>query len=232
MAVAKISKAMILAAGLGTRMRPLTNTMPKPVLPIGSTTPIELAIETLKRAGINDIVINLHHLPEKIKERLGDGSSHNIHITYSFEPVILGTGGGIKNVEGFFGDKPFILYNCDVISNIDIPSLIATHFMRNAAATLVVRGHEENYTRVDIDANGYLKDFGSGQFMYASVAVLTRELLNALPPKGKASCLINDGLKKLITNKKNIATYLHGGDWYDIGTIEKYQALISSGALK
>ena len=98
-------KAMILAAGLGTRLRPLTNTIPKPLLPVGGTPLIVWNLLLLKRHGFHQVVINLHHLGPLIEQALGDGSKFGLRIIYSREPVILGTGGGIKQVESLFRES-------------------------------------------------------------------------------------------------------------------------------
>jgi NDP-sugar pyrophosphorylase family protein len=93
---------MILAAGFGTRLRPLTNTIPKPLLPVGGTPLIVWNLLLLRRHGIRDVIINLHHLGELIEKELGDGSTVGMRISYSHEPTILGTGGGLKQAESFF----------------------------------------------------------------------------------------------------------------------------------
>ena len=95
-------KAMILAAGYGTRLLPLTREIPKALLPLCGRPLISYTLAFLKKWGFNEIIINLHHHPQSIKDELGDGSQFGLRIIYSYEPEILGTGGGIKKVEGFF----------------------------------------------------------------------------------------------------------------------------------
>ena len=106
---------MILAAGLGTRLRPLTDTVPKPLLPVAGTPAVVRLMRWLRGAGIREIVINLHHLPDRIEDALGNGDLFDVDIVYSREPELLGTGGGIKKALTLLGDGPFLVINGDVV---------------------------------------------------------------------------------------------------------------------
>ncbi|HAP39092.1 MAG TPA: hypothetical protein DCQ94_04955, partial [Nitrospira sp.] len=132
-------KAMILAAGLGTRLRPLTDVTPKPLLPVAGTPMIVWNLLLLKRHGIRDVVINLHHLGDMIRQALGDGSALGMRLIYSYEPVILGTGGGIKQAEPHFQGEPVLVLNGDTLFELDLGAVMAFHRERAAAATLVLR---------------------------------------------------------------------------------------------
>ncbi|HEY5627503.1 MAG TPA: nucleotidyltransferase family protein, partial [Nitrospira sp.] len=136
-------KAMILAAGLGTRLRPLTNTIPKPLLPIAGTPLIVWNLLLLKRHGFHDVVINLHHLGPMIEQALGNGSKYGLRIYYSHEPVILGTGGGIKQAEPEFSGGPVLVLNGDTLFELDLGALCEFHQQRKAAATLVLREDDD-----------------------------------------------------------------------------------------
>ena len=136
-------KAMILAAGFGTRLRPLTDVTPKPLLPVAGTPMIVWNLLLLKRHGIQDVVINLHHLGAMIEQALGGGARFGMRITYSHEPVILGTGGGIKQAENSFGGEPVLVLNGDTLFELNLTSLLAFHQERDAAATLVLRHDPE-----------------------------------------------------------------------------------------
>ena len=136
-------KAMILAAGLGTRLRPLTDTTPKPLLPVAGTPMIVWNLLLLKRHGIRDVIINLHHLGTMISQALGDGSALGMRILYSHEPVILGTGGGIKQAEAHFNGEPVLILNGDTLFELDLGALRTFHRERHAAATLVLRKDPE-----------------------------------------------------------------------------------------
>ena len=113
-------RAMILAAGFGTRLRPLTNTIPKALLPIAGRPLIEYGLLFLKAHGIEEVVINLHHLGEKIRATLGDGSIYGLRISYSPEEPILESGGGIKNAQSFLDGEAFVVLNCDTIIDLDL----------------------------------------------------------------------------------------------------------------
>ena len=118
-------KAMILAAGLGERMRPLTHSLPKPLLPVGNSTLIELHLQKLKAAGIEEVVINISWLAEKIASHLGNGSHYGLRIQYSYEEKPLETAGGINQALPLLGREPFLLINADTWSDYDLKQLAA-----------------------------------------------------------------------------------------------------------
>ena len=116
-------KAMLLAAGLGKRLRPITDTTPKPLLEVRGKSLIEHHLERLQIAGIQDVVINLHHLGDQIKTRLGDGRQFGVNIRYSFETELLETGGGIKKALPLLGDSPFLVISADTYLDFDLGRL-------------------------------------------------------------------------------------------------------------
>lgn len=130
-------KALILAAGFGTRLRPFTNHTPKTLVPVHNIPLILYILAFLKHNGIKDVVINLHHLGHKIKKFLGNGSKIGMKIRYSFEPKILGTGGGIKKALRFT-DDPTLIINGDVIADFDLKEFIRQHKKNNPYATLAL----------------------------------------------------------------------------------------------
>lgn len=133
-------KAMILAAGLGTRLRPLTNDRPKALVEVAGKPLLEHAITKLTQQGTRDIIINTHHFAEKIAEFLESKKNFGVHIELSHEPTLLDTGGGLNKAAHFFNDgEPFLLYNTDVLSNIDLGAMLAVHQRTGALATLAVR---------------------------------------------------------------------------------------------
>lgn len=133
-------KAMIFAAGLGTRLKPLTDSIPKALVPIAGKPLLEHVILKLKSAGIDHILINVHHFPDQIIQFVDKKNSFGIHIEISDErDLLLDTGGGIKKANSFFDtDEPFLVHNVDILSNIDISELIQQHRRTNPMATLVV----------------------------------------------------------------------------------------------
>src|SRR5438552_8545786 len=149
-------KAMVLAAGLGTRLRPLTDTLPKPLLPVAGRPLLEWNLLILKRHGITEVIINLHHLGEQIVRALRDGARLGLRLAYSHEPTLQGTGGGIKQATPFLKDGPFLVLNGDTLSDCDLTALIAAHRVSGALATLAVRDDPEaaSWVPVTLDVRG------------------------------------------------------------------------------
>ena len=226
-------KAMILAAGLGTRLRPLTETMPKPLLPVGGTPIIFWNLALLRQHGINDVMINLHHLGHMIEQALGDGSQWGMRIQYSVEPVILGTGGGIKVVEPFFEGKPFIVMNGDTLIGLDLSELLARHRNRDPIATMVLREDPEVERWGPVEAtldHRVLTILGRGRktdssdppasrYMFAGVHVIHPQLLRHCP-KGQPSSIIEAYVAEL-EGGALIQGFIAREYWSDIGTKER-----------
>ena len=224
-------KAMILAAGFGTRLRPLTNVMPKPLLPIAGTPLIVWNLLLLKRYRFQEVIINLHHLGPMIEQTLGDGTRFGLRLQYSHEAVILGTGGGIKQVEAFFSGEPFLVLNGDTLFELDLDALMAFHRERDAAATLVVRKDPEaaRWGLVEIGSDRRVMTItGKGlpaegpmePRMFAGIHVLHPRLLRAVP-HGKESSIIDAYVRGLHEGER-IAAYDLTGYWSDVGTPERY----------
>jgi NDP-sugar pyrophosphorylase family protein len=141
-------KAMILAAGLGTRLRPLTNDRPKALVEVAGRTLLEIALTRLRDFGIRDVIINVHHFPDMVVDYLNSHANFGMAIEISCENVLLDTGGGLKKASWFFlqnsrqHDEPFILHNVDVISNIDLRRMLEAHRAENALASLAVQPRE------------------------------------------------------------------------------------------
>ena len=134
-------RAMILAAGLGTRLKPITNNIPKALVKVGNVTLLEICIKNLKMQEIADIIINVHHFAEQIINFLAENNNFGVNISISDETgKLLNTGGGLKKAAWFFNDdKPFLLHNVDIISNLNLKTLYDLHINSNATATLAVR---------------------------------------------------------------------------------------------
>src|SRR5713101_2097704 len=141
-------KAMILAAGLGTRLRPLTENRPKALVEIAGRTVLEITLARLRAFGISDVIINVHHFADMIVEYLRTNNNFDMRIAISREEALLDTGGGLKKAAYFFGDdsssreEPFILHNVDVISTIDLQRMVQLHTENQALATLAVQDRE------------------------------------------------------------------------------------------
>lgn len=131
-------KAMILAAGLGTRLRPLTNDRPKALVEINGRTLLEITLGRLRAAGITDVIVNTHHFADLVEQFLGS-RDFGMRIAISHEPVLLDTGGGLKHAAWFFDDEPFVLHNVDVLTNIDLASMLRFHREQDALAVLATQ---------------------------------------------------------------------------------------------
>jgi NDP-sugar pyrophosphorylase family protein len=135
-------KAMVLAAGLGTRLRPLTEDKPKCLVPLAGRPLIGWTLEWLRRAGVTECVINLHYLPEKVQQFVGDGSGYGLRVTYSYEPELLGTAGAVNKVASFF-DTPFYVIYSDNFSQWDIRKLKFEYERSNSIGTVAVHWRED-----------------------------------------------------------------------------------------
>ena len=124
---------MLLAAGLGTRLMPLTSVLPKPMMPVLDSPALAHIVDGLERQGYDDLVANLHHHPEAIRSWFGD------RLSYRVEEELLGTAGGVRNAAGFFGDEPIVVVSGDSLNELDVPALVAAHRSTGAVGTIVVQ---------------------------------------------------------------------------------------------
>lgn len=223
---------MILAAGFGTRLRPLTDNIPKPLLPIGDRPLIHYHLALLKKYGMTDIVINVHYHAEKIMQDLGDGARFGVHITYSQEPEILGTGGGIKNLQAMLGGAAFLVINADILVDIDLDLLIAFHKEKKAATTLVLRDDPDvsQYGVIETDKNDKIQNILSkiqntkGVFnkrMFTGVHILEPIVFDYIPSVG--FCSITDSYIEMLKQGESLFGYFMKGYWNDIGAPKRYQ---------
>ncbi|MFZ3046702.1 MAG: nucleotidyltransferase family protein, partial [Desulfatirhabdiaceae bacterium] len=150
-------KALILAAGFGTRLLPYSSHTPKPLFPIGGTPLLDRIIRQLVSAGCTEVMINTHYLANRIQAFLNH-QTYPIPVGTIFEPTILGTGGAIRNLESFWEDQPFIVVNADIVTDIDLSSVYAFHIDSGAAATLVLTDFPEVNT-VLVDADSRVQGF-------------------------------------------------------------------------
>jgi len=213
--------AMILAAGLGTRLRPLTDVTPKPLLPVAGTPMIVWNLLLLKRHGIREVVINLHHLGAMIPQALGDGSAFGMRLIYSNEPVILGTGGGIKQAEPHFHGEPVLILNGDTLFELDLGALIAFQLRQDpeAARWGLVEVTDRGEV-VRITGRGRAESIPTTGRMFAGIHILHPRLLRDVPA-GKESSII-DAYVRGIQEGERILGYDFSGYWSDVGTPERY----------
>ena len=233
----KITSAMLLAAGFGTRLKPLTYTTPKPLLPLDGCSIIDHQLRYLAKSGINRVAINVHHLGDMIISHVGDGKRYGLIVEFFSEKEILGTGGGIKNAEGFFGDRPFLSINADALIDTDLSALIEHHVSTGIDTTMVLMKIDDgiDYTPVEIRSDGSLKGFGNGKHFYTGLQIVGPKLIGTLPTRGTKSCLIKDGYKPLMASGGKIGSFIHTGYFNDMGTPERYASAkedVASGKFK
>ena len=218
-------KAMILAAGVGERMRPLTDHTPKPLLPVAGTPLIEHHIRHLARAGFTQLVINVSHLARQITDYCGDGSRWGVSIAYSPEAQPLETAGGIVNALALLGTGPFLVVNGDIW--IDYPFERLAHYTPAAPATahLVMVANPPQHPLGDftLDEGGWVREREPEAvgMTYAGVGVYTRNFFAGMPP-GKMP--LRPLLDAAIDSGCLSGEY-HGGSWEDVGTPERLRAL-------
>jgi NDP-sugar pyrophosphorylase family protein len=225
-------KAMVLAAGLGTRLRPLTDTIPKALLPVAGRPLIHYPLLWLKRYGITEMVINLHHHGQQIIDTLGDGRAMGLTLHYSREPTILGTGGGIKQARRLLGETPFLVVNSDIVIDLDLDQLVEFHHRRKSTVSMVLRADPdaERYGIVELDGQDRIQTIvgrgragtaGLRRLMFTGVHLLEPSVFDAIPGDGFSS--ITDVYIAMLQQDERLCGYVMKGTWMDLGTPERYQ---------
>lgn len=215
---------MILAAGLGTRLRPLTDKKPKALMPVVNKPIIGWVIEYLKKHGIDQIVVNAHHHYRQIVDYLDGGRPFGCEIHVRVEPEILGTGGGIKNTEGFWGGDPFIVINSDILTDINLSRAYESHKKLGSLVTLILHDRKP-YNQVQIDNNGFVTDISAsgaqGRFAFTGIHIIDPDLLVHIPDRVFSDII--DCYRRLIQSGRFIRSLLTTGHyWRDVGTVENY----------
>ncbi len=201
---------MVLAGGLSTRLYPLTKQVPKPLVPVVGVPNAALLLRYLKAYGFDEIAINVHYLADAIVAALGDGSQFGVKLRYSYEPELLGSAGGVKNVAEFFGDETFVVVGCDELTDLHLDELLAFHYEREAMATigLVECAEVDQYGVVVLDQLGKIVEF------------------QEKPPKGtERSRLANTGIYVF---SPEILAKIPAGEFYDFGK-QLFPALQAAG---
>lgn len=215
-------KVMILAAGFGKRMLPLTETTPKPLLRAGDHSLIEWQIIKLAAAGFRDLVINLHHLGEQIPAALGNGERWGVSIEYSREDELLETAGGIIKALPLLGSEPFVIVNGDVWTDYDF-SRLNEALKPDLLAHLVLVPNAEHHPQGDfhLAADGLLSTTGEPRLTYSGISVLRPQLFAGLQPQRLALAPV---LREAMA-KGQVSGELFNGDWQDIGSPQRLEAL-------
>jgi NDP-sugar pyrophosphorylase family protein len=243
-------RALILAAGLGTRLWPLTEDRTKAAIPFLNRPLIAYSVEYLAANGIRDIIVNLHHQPDSIRRALGDGSKFGVKISYSFEPEILGTSGALNPIRESLVDDDFLVINGKIITNIDLVHAIEEHRKQDALATLVLRENpaRERFSIVEVDERGWVARFAgfpeiaqtqaanaeaSGSpatgsatgeadpLMFTGVQVLSPRIFEYIPREGFSHSTV-DVYPRAIAAGEAVIGHLSKRDWYEMSTLGRY----------
>lgn len=245
-------KAMVLAAGLGTRLRPLTDHRPKALVTLAGHTLLEIALTRLRAAGITEVIVNTHHFADQV-EQFVKSRDFGMRVEMSHEKVLLDTGGGIKHAAWFFVEDgsdrqaPILVHNVDVISSIDLKKMIQTHTESGALATLAVAARESSRQLI-FDQNGLLCGRRAGhnaqpglvkfaqrthEFAFAGIHVISPQIFSLIPEAGAFSII--DAYLRLAAEAKTIAAFRADEYyWRDLGKPESIAAAerdFASGAI-
>ncbi|MDA0998950.1 MAG: NDP-sugar synthase [bacterium] len=228
-------RAFVMAAGLGMRLGPLGEKIPKALLPLGGVPLIRFALENLREAGVGEAVVNLHHRGGEVRAALGDETA-GVRIHYSEEPELLGTAGGLKKAEDFLreGGGPFFVLNADAPARIDLSAALAHHREGGYLATLVLRESPEGarYGLLGVDAAGRLRRFlkadapgtPSGaltEAMFTGACLMEPAFLDRIPA-GRFCSISKEIYPPLIEEGAPLGAVLSGGYWADAGTPSRY----------
>jgi MurNAc alpha-1-phosphate uridylyltransferase len=216
-------KAMILAAGLGARLRPLTDRIPKPMLKIAGKPLLEYHVERLSAAGITEIVINISWLADQIEDYFSDGSDFGVTIIWSREQSPLETGGGIFNALPALGPAPFLLISGDVWTDFPIETLSIKPLESNNLAHLVLVDNPEHNLMGDFSLESNRVGFGSERHTYSGISILSPELFNDIDGHESVFPLRSVLRSAILSNR--ISGILYSGEWCDVGTLQRYTKL-------
>lgn len=222
-----IQRAFVLGAGLGTRLRGLTARRPKPLIPIVNKPLITFAFDHLLAAGVKEFVVNTHHRAEIYDELFPDRRYRGAVIHFVHEPVLLETGGGIKNAEPFFNHAPLVVYNGDILTDLPLGPALAHHRERGNEVTLVLRSHGGPLHIALEDAGGVsdihrkLGTQPKQEFLFTGIYIIQPEFFARIPPETKIS-VVPVFLEMIRRGATLGGIVIDEGHWWDLGTREQY----------
>ncbi len=215
-------KAMILAAGFGTRLRPLTLGRPKVLVPVQNRPLLHWLVEYLWSAGAEEVIVNSHHLSEKLTSYIDTGD-FPIPVHVRVEETLLGTGGGIRNVADYWDERPFVVINGDILSSIDIQKILNSHERSDATVTLGLRD-EPRFNGVQVASDGRILSFAGGSergLAFTGIHVLDPEALDGVPDHAPTS-IIDCYLQLLSGGAKVMAHVVTDQFWRELGSLDGY----------
>ena len=242
-------KAMVLAAGQGQRLLGLTERIPKALVRVAGRPMIEYPLLLLKHYGIREIIVNLHHLGEQIESYLGDGARFGLNISYSKEPELLDTGGGLLKAKSFLEDGTFIVINTDVLIDLPLADVVAFHEKNKAIATLVLRPDElaDQYGSMEIDSESRIYRFLQAKrpntpafgtkLMFTGVQILEPKVFDYMKRDGAPQrfSTTRDVYPAMLVKDEALHGFCFDGFWQDLGTsqrIKKAEESLAQGTAK
>jgi mannose-1-phosphate guanylyltransferase len=224
-------RAMVMAAGLGTRLRPLTYEVPKPMVPVVNRPIMEHILELLSRHGFREVIANLHWFPDTIRQRFGDGSSLGIELSYEYEAELLGTAGGVRNVAPYFGDEPFLVMAADALTDIDLAALRAAHEANEGIATLAVKRvpNVSEFGVVIAGSDGRIQGFQEkpdpaealSDLANCMIYMLEPEVFDYFPDQPAVDFAL-DVFPALLSNDVPIHVHPVDAYWNDVGSLPEF----------
>lgn len=222
---------MVMAAGLGTRLKPLTYEVPKPMVPVANRPIMEHILSLLERHGLRQVVANLHWYPETIRDRFGDGSGLGIELTYSYEEELLGTAGGVRNVRDFFGSEPFLVMAADALTDIDLTALTRAHRESGRIATLATKRvtNVSEYGVVVTGSDGRVQGFQEkpdaaealSDLANCMIYVLEPEVFDHFPDQAEVDFAL-DVFPALLSHDVPFGVHVADAYWNDVGSLSEY----------
>lgn len=224
-------RAMVMAAGLGKRLRPLTYEIPKPLVPVGNRPIMEHVLARLARDGFTEVMANLHWFPETIRDGFGDGSELGIDLTYSYEERLLGTAGGVRNVREYFGSDPFVVMAADALTDIDLAELARAHAEHNWIATLAVKPVRDTteYGVIVTSEDGRVQGFqekpepaeAKSDLANCMIYVVEPEIFDHFPDKEEVDFAL-DVFPALLDRDVPFGVHVTNAYWNDVGSLPEY----------
>jgi NDP-sugar pyrophosphorylase family protein len=227
-----IRTAFVLGAGLGTRLRPLTTSRPKPLIPVANRPLIELAFDHLLGAGVQRLVVNTHWRAERYAEFFPGENYRGAALSFRQEtPEVLETAGGIWNVRDLLGDEPFLVYNGDILTTLPLAPALAAHREQGNQVTLVLRSQDGPLQIAFDETSGRILDIGhrvdpasEPRFLFTGIYVVSPEFIRRIPPGEKIS-VVPIFCEMIRAGAKLGGIVLDEGRWWDLGTREQYLAV-------
>lgn len=226
-----ITQAFVLGAGLGTRLRPLTEELPKPLVPIFQKPLLTFALDHLLSIGVENFHINTHHRPEKFADPFPSATYRDHRLQFHHEPILLETAGGIANIAASLRDEPLLVYNADILSDLPLAPLLAAHERDGNLVTLALRSADgprhiafDQATRSVVDIRDRLGTGRATEFAFSGVYIVSPAFVHQLAPGVKRS-VIPHFLEAIARGERIGGVVVDDGEWWDVGTIEAYREL-------